>query len=289
MAVHATARAGFEAGAALYARVRPAYPAAAVQACVAAGRRGRVALAPAHAPEPAPAPAPSGLRVLDLAAGTGKLTACLLAHDGVASVAAVEPVDAMRAALAPLREDPRLDVLAGTASAIPLADASVDLVTIAQAFHWFADEPSLREVHRVLRPGAALALVWNIEDDRHEWVRRFRAAYEALDKGIPQYRKGQWPAVFHGAAGSLLFPGGLATSYFDHVLQFPDAGSLWQLVASKSYVASLAAAEQQRVKASVDGVVAAALADGFLRPDAQGAVHLPLRCRVVVTHRPTAE
>ena len=288
MAVHATARAGFEKAAALYARVRPAYPAAAVQACVTAGLRGRGAVAPASPAPRAPAPAPSGLRVLDLAAGTGKFTACLLAHDGVASVTAVEPVEAMRAGLAPLRADPRLDVLAGTASAIPLPDASVDLVTIAQAFHWFADEPSLREVHRVLRPGAALALVWNIEDDRHEWVRRFRAAHEALDEGIPQYRKGQWSEVFHGEAGSLLFPGGLANSYFDSSVQFPDTGSLWQLVASKSYVASLAAAEQQRVKTSVESVVAAALADGSLRLDAQGAVHLPLRCRVVVAHRPTA-
>jgi len=100
--------------------------------------------------------------VLDLAAGTGKLTR-LLVPTG-AHVVAVEPVEAMRALLT------GVEVLDGTAEAIPLPDASVDVVTVGQAFHWFDPPTALAEIDRVLRPGGGLGLVWNERDESVPWV-----------------------------------------------------------------------------------------------------------------------
>lgn len=142
---------GFAVNAGDYERSRPSYPAEAVARIV-----GRAAIGP-------------GRRVLDLAAGTGKLTR-LLVPTG-ADVVAVEPVAAMRAELHAVLPD--VEVLDGTAEAIPLGDASVDVVTVAQAFHWFDPPPALAEVARVLRPGGHLVLVWNQRDRDHDWVRTF--------------------------------------------------------------------------------------------------------------------
>jgi SAM-dependent methyltransferase len=107
---------------------------------------------------------PDGARtVLDLAAGTGKLTQRLLELD--LDVIAVEPLDQMRALI------PReARSLAGAAEAIPLDDASVDAVLVGQAYHWFDAERALPEIARVLRPGGTVGLLWNLDDDRVPWV-----------------------------------------------------------------------------------------------------------------------
>lgn len=106
------------------------------------------------------------LDVLDLAAGTGKLTreALALGH----RVTAVEPDPQM---LGALRERlPRATALSGTAEGIPLADASVDAVVVGQAIHWFDQERALPEIARVLRPGGVLATLSNADDDRVGWI-----------------------------------------------------------------------------------------------------------------------
>jgi SAM-dependent methyltransferase len=107
--------------------------------------------------------------VLDLAAGTGKLTT-LLAASG-ADVVAVEPVAAMRNELA--RLVPSAEVYDGTAEDLPFPDASVDVVTVAQAFHWFDAPVALAEMRRVLRPGGHLFLVWNMRNRETDWVRQW--------------------------------------------------------------------------------------------------------------------
>lgn len=101
--------------------------------------------------------------VLDLAAGTGKLTRQLLERG--AQVVAVEPDPEMRATFA--RVLPHVTILDGRAEAIPLGDGSVDVVAVGQAFHWFEGAEALAEMRRVARPGGGFALLWNLwaEDD----------------------------------------------------------------------------------------------------------------------------
>lgn len=137
----------FGAHAAGYAQHRPEYPADGIRWALAGAGRAVT-------------------DVLDLAAGTGKLTAGLLPLD--VTVTAVEPDDEMRAHLS--REFPQVTAVAGTAEEIPLADGSVDAVVVGQAFHWFDRARALDEIARVLRPGGVLGALWNGEDDRVEWV-----------------------------------------------------------------------------------------------------------------------
>lgn len=135
----------FGAAAAAYAEHRPDYAQAAVR----------------WALEVAPGP-----RVLDLGAGTGKLTATLVALG--AEVTAVEPDPAMLAELR--RALPSVRALPGSAEAIPLPDASVDAVVAGNAMHWFDMDVAGPEIARVLAPGGVLAGLWNIFDDRVDWV-----------------------------------------------------------------------------------------------------------------------
>lgn len=110
---------------------------------------------------------PEGARtVLDLAAGTGKLTERLL--DLGLEVLAVEPLAEMRAVI-PAAAHP----VDGAAEAIPLPDESVDAVTVGQAYHWFDPPAALAEMRRVLRPGGTIGLFWNLLDDSVAWVADF--------------------------------------------------------------------------------------------------------------------
>lgn len=130
----------------------------------AAYERGR----PSYPPEAIDWLLPPGARdVLDLGAGTGKLTTRLVERG--LQVVAVDPIAEM---LEVLRTSlPDTPALLGTAEEIPLADNSVDAVLVAQAWHWFDPTRAIPEVARVLRPGGRLALVWNTRDERLGWVR----------------------------------------------------------------------------------------------------------------------
>ena len=142
----------FGSGAAAYARGRPSYPVGAVSVVLPPGAR----------------------RVLDLGAGTGKLTTTLLGLG--LEVVAVEPDDAMRALV-----DPRASVLAGTAEDLPPV-GPVDAVVVGQAWHWFDASSALASVRSVLRPGGTLGLLWNLLDDRDGWARVLAEAAQMEDR-----------------------------------------------------------------------------------------------------------
>lgn len=121
------------------------------------------------------------LRVLDLAAGTGRLTLALLAAGvgaggAVGTAYAVEPDPGMRAEFARQVPPGLVRLHDGTAEAIPLPDASVDAVVVGSAFHWFDPSRALPEIARVLRPGGTLTALWTQPDEEVDWVRAYRRA-----------------------------------------------------------------------------------------------------------------
>jgi SAM-dependent methyltransferase len=150
---------------------------------------------------------PRAATVLDLGAGTGKLTRLLVSIAG--RVVAVEPADAMRCVLTTLC--PQAEARPGNAGAIPLPDGSVDAVFAAEAFHWFDDDQSLVEIARVLRAGGALALLWNlpggpweppitaVEALLGERLPKGGFDYDPLDLDGPRRADGKWRGSFAAA------------------------------------------------------------------------------------------
>ncbi|HUC57815.1 MAG TPA: class I SAM-dependent methyltransferase [Streptosporangiaceae bacterium] len=161
--VHEIAARGFGAEADAYDRARPSYPPDAIEWLV----KG-LGIGP-------------GRQVVDLAAGTGKLTS-LLAGAG-ADLIAIEPVASMRDRLRELL--PQVPVLAGVAEALPLADRSVDAVIVAQAFHWFEAKRTMAELARVIRPGGRLGLLWNARDRSLEWVDQVWSVMDRVERHAP--------------------------------------------------------------------------------------------------------
>ena len=240
--IHAVAVEGFTKGTDAYERARPSYPSAAIDSIVR-----ELGIGP-------------GSTVVDLAAGTGKLTR-LLVPTG-ATVIAVEPVAAMRAKLVDVV--PGVEVRDGTAEALPLADASVDCVTVAQAFHWFRAAEALAEIHRVLRPGGGLALLWNSRDASVPWVARLNEVIRWNKGQIPQYDDGaeDWAAQVVGAGG--FTP--LQHRPFRHDQEM-DLPLLLDRVSSTSYIAALPDDDRARVLDEVRALVAeAGLAEHFALP-----------------------
>jgi SAM-dependent methyltransferase len=131
--------------------------------------------------------------VLDLGAGTGKLTGTLVALG--ADVIAVEPDPAMLTELR--RALPAVRALPGSAEAIPLPDASVDAVLAGNALHWFDMAVAGPELARVLAPGGILAGLWNVMDDRVDWVARLERVGGSAAIG-PRDTLGSWRAATAG-------------------------------------------------------------------------------------------
>ncbi len=219
---------GFERGAHDYERSRPGYPTAAMDRLVEE------------------LPIGSRSRVLDLAAGTGKFTRLL---DSLgADVVAVEPVAAMRKELTVALPDVR--VLDGTAESIPLADASVDAVVVAQAFHWFDAGTALAEIRRVLRTGGGLGLLWNRRDERTPWVEEMSRVIGWHDQPPSRYEDTDWPAVVDGHGFSPLL---LHEVRWE---QFMTREVLAARVRSISYIAAADAGRQEELVRAVVALVA---------------------------------
>jgi SAM-dependent methyltransferase len=221
-----TASEGFAAGAGAYGRARPAYPREAVGLLT----RGL----------------PGGARVLDLGAGTGKFTAMIL--EPRREVVALEPVAQMRAQLA--RELPAVRVAAGAAEAIPFADGTFDAVFAAQAFHWFDGPRTLAGIHRVLRPGGTLGLIWNMRDRSTRWVDSVAKIVDAYGDAIRRHETEAWRDSF--AAPNGFTP--LETQAFPNV-QEVDAGRVLDRVSSTSFIATLPDEERASVLERVKEVL----------------------------------
>jgi SAM-dependent methyltransferase len=217
MDVHPTAAAGFGSSVDAYDRGRPGYARAAIQWLTP-----RLGLGP-------------GMTILDLAAGTGKLSRPLAATG--AEVIAVEPLAAMRGAIAP-----GIQAIAGTAEAIPLGRASADAATVGQAFHWFDGDAALAEIHRVLRPGGSLALLWNVrrmEDPIHSAIEELIAPHCG---GVPRHRDRNW----RDALGRTSLFGPLEEVEFPHEQRL-DSEGLADQVGSISAIAALPERERRQV------------------------------------------
>lgn len=217
MAIHESAAKGFAAAADAYERGRPTYSSEAVERLIAELRIG------------------PGQRVLDLAAGTGKLTR-QIAPSG-ADIVAVEPIDEMRAKLT--ASLPGVEAIPGVAEDIPLPNHSVDAVVVGQAFHWFDGIRAVSDIRRVLRPGGAVGMIWQARDASVPWVARLNELVDRIDDGHPRYRTEQWRDAFDLTA--LFEPIEAATYAY---IQRGDVETIVDRVASISYVAALPAAER---------------------------------------------
>ncbi|QIG96474.1 class I SAM-dependent methyltransferase [Bradyrhizobium sp. 6(2017)] len=185
--------------------------------------------------------------VVDLGAGTGKFTRLLLPHlSPTARLVAVEPVAEMSARLA---NEAGIEVINTRADAIDLATGSVDLVTCAQAFHWFDNEPSVAEIARLLRPGGTLALVWNNRDDRAPWVDALSVMIEGYAGDTPRQRSGRWRWILNDPRFVLE-----KEIVQDHPHRMPRQG-VYERVVSTSYVANLPDAEKAVLREKTDGIL----------------------------------
>jgi SAM-dependent methyltransferase len=226
--VHPIATA-FDSTATAYERGRPGYPDDAV--AFLSERLGAAA----------------GATIVDLAAGTGKLTRSL--RTSGAYLIAIEPLRAMRAELG--RVLPSVAAVGAVAERLPLARGTIDGVVVANAWHWFDSSAALGEVHRVLRPRGKLLIVYNRRDESVPWVARLSAIIDAYRGDAPQYRSGRWRDAFD------------TTGLFDPFerrdfrwAQPLTPALLHDRVASISFIAHLGPGDRAKVMRSVDELVA---------------------------------
>jgi SAM-dependent methyltransferase len=226
--VHPSALA-FERVVADYERGRPEFPDRAIGFLV-----DRLSLAP-------------GRSLLELGAGTGKLTRMLAPW---VRIIAVEPLEAMREALS--RNLPDVEVLDAVAEDLPLGGDSVDAAVAAQAFHWFDGDRALVELARVLVPAAPIALVWNVRDESVPWIRELTGLIEPYRGDTPSHRSLRWKAAFDA---SEVFLPPQRTSF--RYLHATTRERIVARVLSISFIAALAAEERREVAAAVRHLVPA--------------------------------
>jgi SAM-dependent methyltransferase len=229
----------FGSVAARYAQYRPSYPDAAI-----------VGVLDGLKPE----------RILDLGAGTGKLTSSLIGR--AAEVVAVDPDHAMLAELS--RTVPQARAMTGAAEQIPLPDGSVDVIVVGQAYHWFAHPAADREMARVLRPGGVVGLLWNFPDRTVEWVTEVYRA--TRDDAQPPFEAIPLDAELFGTTEESRYPSA-------HTLDGPDG--LINLAHTWSWVITRPADEQAAVDQRLRAVI-----DEY--PELQGeTVSIPLQTTVL--------
>ncbi len=235
--IHPAAARGFAETADLYDRARPGYPDDALATIVdrldLAARSHRARAGRRH----------------------GKLTRRLVPAGG--RIVALEPVPGMRAKLAAALQGATghdgaatVEIVDGTAEAIPLPNGSVDAVVAAQAFHWFDAIRALSEVHRVLRPGGRFVLAWNRRDESVPWVKALGDRIRTLAGDEPQVWDERWPAALRRCA--LFEPWEQADFRQSHRL---TREGVLDRVASVSFVAAAEPSAQAEVLADVEALL----------------------------------
>jgi SAM-dependent methyltransferase len=228
-AIHAAASWGFQAGAAAYERGRPGYSPETMEILVRELRIG------------------PGRRVVDLAAGTGKLTRQLSSTG--ATVVAVEPVEAMRSTFANLL--PGVPIVAGAAEAMPFGSASVDAVTVGQAFHWFDAPAAAREIGRVLTADGRLGMVWNVRDETVDWVAGLTRLIDPYQGDAPRLRASAWRAAFERGS-----PFGPLREAHVRYEQSTTPEGIVERFASTSFIAALPEKAHREVRSRVRDLLA---------------------------------
>lgn len=236
MSIHPKAH-SFASAAQAYQAGRPDYPQALLEALPVAGVRDAI----------------------DVGAGTGKFTRLLrqvLPTD--ARLLALEPVSEMAVHLSALNG---VQVVQRSIYDSGLADFSADLVTCAQAFHWFADEQAVGELARILRPGGTLALLWNTRDDRVPWVKAYTDMIDAHLGDSPNQLSGRWRWVLEDPRFELDSP--VEVDYQHQT----DREAVYQRVLSTSYIAALPESEKADLLPQTLAILdAAGLGERFAMP-----------------------
>ncbi|TNY18336.1 S-adenosyl-L-methionine-dependent methyltransferase [Rhodotorula diobovata] len=249
----------------LYDRARPSYPLPAYSQIL------DLLLPPSPSPSPG-ATTPTGAHVVELGSGTGLFTRGFLRAaaerargegNPVRRVTAVEPSEGMREGFErAMRKEEEAALkgegeggggaevvcVDGTFEKVPVGDGEADLVVIAQAWHWTGTTqlPAAREVARVLRPGGAWCLIWNLEDRAVRWVAGMRDAYEKFESDTPQYRHGLWKAMYGEPEFHELFTEPTHAKFHRALPTTEDLAV--ERVFSKSYITALSDAERSELE-----------------------------------------
>jgi SAM-dependent methyltransferase len=251
--VHPSAAIGFGRAAGDYERGRPGYPPAAIDLLAE-----QLALWPES-------------RIVDLAAGTGKLTRALCGRGW--RLVAVEPVPGMRAQLR--ATVPGVKAVEGTAERLPFRDGSIDAVLVAQAFHWFDVEAAAAEIARVLVPRGGLGMIRNAWDRSIAWVDDVQSLIDERRTHEPLPASSRWRERLEGTK---LFSR-LHEQVVSHVVD-RDRDALLSHVCSLSFIAMLPAAEREQLLIEVSQVL-----DRHGVGETAGSLATPYRTHVMWTCR----
>lgn len=185
-------------------------------------------------------------RILDVGAGTGKITRALART--YQNIIALEPVQAMRQKIHMFAPNTR--VIGGVTEAIPLENVSVDAVVAGNSFHWFANATALQEIARVLKPEGRIGLLWTVRDESVDWVAELIHIMDRHRGYTPGYREGKWAAIL--AQSERFRRVGQKSFQFS---QRTNRKTVTDRVASMSFIQQLSPGERQKILEEISTIL----------------------------------